>query len=77
MSAASQAGALVMATAALAEAIRDLGSVPSGHLSARVMGQMGLAHDEWAIARLKGAGLVAEDNHVLRWVGPKLEGGAK
>ena len=77
MSAASQAGALVMATAALAEAIRDLGSVPSGHLYARVMGHMTAEQYAWAIDRLKGAGLVAEDNHVLRWVGPKLEGGAK
>ena len=65
MSAASQAGALVMATAALAEAIRDLGSVPSGNLYARVMSHVSIEQYDWAIERLKGAGLVAEKAHEL------------
>lgn len=55
--------------AALGEAIRALGEVPSGHLYARVMGYMTLARYEAAIRYLKEIGDVAEAGHVLTWVG--------
>jgi hypothetical protein len=65
--------ASVLATMAVAEAIRELGSVPSGHLYARLMGQLSLESYETILRTLRGAGLVEQKNHVLRWVGPALE----
>ena len=65
-------------TAAVAEAIRELGSVPSGELYARLMPHLDFPTYEKLIATLKGAGLVAEDkSHLLRWVGPVFAGVAK
>ena len=55
---------------AVAEAIRDLGKVPSGHLYARLMNYMSLSSYQSIIAALKRAGLVEEKNFLLRWVGP-------
>ena len=57
---------------ALADAIRDLGSVPSVKLYAMVMGHMDLALYERIVAVLKNAGLVSESGHVLTWTGPKF-----
>jgi len=57
--------------AAVGEAIRDLGSVPSGHLYARLMGHMDLDTYNKLIGLLKQANLVEESNHLLTWVGPK------
>lgn len=65
----------VQAAGALAEAVRELGSVPSGHLYARVCGQMDMQTYSAIIGLLKRAGLVAEANHVLSWSGPQLENG--
>jgi len=60
------------ATAALAEAIRDLGSVPSGHLYATVMGHMDLQTYESFIQHLVGAKLVRQDpSYLLTWIGPE------
>ena len=55
--------------AAVGEAIRDLGEVPSGHLYAGLMGNMSLATYERIIGILKDQGMVSESNHLLRWVG--------
>ena len=63
---------VVRAIAALAEAVRELKEVPSGHLYARVMGAMTLGSYEAAVRVLKDAGLVEERGHVLRWVGPEI-----
>jgi len=57
--------------AAVGEAIRDLGSVPSGHLYAQLMGRMDLDTYNKLIGLLKQANLVEESNHLLTWVGPK------
>ncbi len=54
----------------LAEAIREGGRIPSGHLYAMMMPACGLNQYETAIKVLKDAQLVAEENHVLRWRGP-------
>lgn len=62
--------AVVRVALAVAEAIRELGEVPSGHLYARVMGKMTLENYNAVIDALKGAGLVEETNHILKWVGP-------
>jgi hypothetical protein len=54
----------------IAEAIRDLKSVPSGHLYARLMGQMTLEQYNSIIDILKSAGAVTEKGHLLTWTGP-------
>ena len=51
---------------AVAEAIRELGEVPSGHLYANLMSKLSLAQFEQVLGVLKGAGLVRESNaHLL------------
>lgn len=60
------------AALALAECIRDLGSVPSGHLYACVMGYMSLETYEALIGILVDAGKVRRHpSHLLEWVGPQ------
>ena len=59
---------------AVAEAIRELGEVPSGHLYANLMSRLSLAQFEQVLGILKGAGLVRESNaHLLTWIGPALK----
>ena len=53
---------------AIAEAIRDLGSVPSGHLYARVMGILSLDQYNQVIGILKKQGLIEEKYHELTWI---------
>lgn len=60
---------------AIAEAIRDLGNVPSGHLYAQLCGAVTLNQYEGIISILIDAGLVRRaSSHLLTWIGPK--GGA-
>ena len=67
--------AALKALKALADAIRDFGRIPSGHLYAQVMGHMSLETYNSMIARLKGASLVVEEkNHELIWIGPTFDG---
>lgn len=66
-----QASAAVAILAAVAEAIRALGSVPSSHLYAQVMGTMTLEQYQRVIDTLVGSGLVRRDaSHLLTWVEP-------
>ncbi len=65
-----QITAVVRTIAVVAELIRELGEVPSGHLYAQLMDQMGLLTYDRVIDQLKRAKLVSESNHVLRWIGP-------
>jgi hypothetical protein len=67
-----QIRAAIEATAAVAEAIRELRSVPNGELYAQVMGKMDLEYYNGILRTLKNAGLVEETGHVLRWVGPEV-----
>ena len=60
---------IVKVTFALADAIRDLGSVPNGHLYAQVMAMVPLPAYEAAITLLKESGVVVEVNHELIWKG--------
>ena len=56
---------------ALADAIRELGEIPSGHLYARVMGFMTLEVYQSMIENLKAAGVVREEpSHLLVWQEP-------
>jgi len=61
----------IKVVAAVAECIRDLGQVPSGHLYARLMGSLKIEDYQAIINQLKNAELVKEENHLLTWVGPK------
>jgi hypothetical protein len=63
--------ATIAAARILADAIRDLGEVPSGHLYAHVMGAMSLETYQGLIGILKRAGLIEEKAHLLTWIGPK------
>lgn len=56
---------------AVADAVKALGSVPSGHLYARLMGRMSLAEYDGIVAVLKRAKLVEERHHLLTWKGPR------
>lgn len=58
-------------TTIIADAIKELGSVPSGHLYAQVMAHMNLQTYQVIIDTLKGAKLVTVKNHLIEWVGPK------
>ncbi len=54
----------------IAEAIRALGSVPSGHLYARLMSHFSFEEYEQLIGILKSAKLVKEEeSHLLVWIG--------
>jgi hypothetical protein len=67
----AQVKAYLDAAMAIADAIRDLGSVPSGHLYAHVMGRMGLETYQAIIKVLVDGGLVRQDaSHLLTWIGP-------
>ncbi len=66
----AQVKAAVNAIVALAEAIREVGEIPSGQLYAVVMGQMDLETYESFIGRLTSAGLVTKRGNVLVWTGP-------
>ena len=57
---------------AIAQAIEELGTVPSGHLYARLMGHLSIDDYQSVIATLVRSGLVREHrNHLLEWVGPQ------
>ena len=56
---------------ALADAIKALGEVPSGHLYARVMAHMDIHTYDAIIGVLTRAGLVKSSNHLLTWEGPR------
>lgn len=56
----------------VAEAIHDLGSVPSGHLYATLMGHMSLETYERVINSLIIAKFVSKSNHLLTWIWPKI-----
>lgn len=64
-----QEKAALQVIAAVADAIRELKEVPSGHLYAHLMGRMSLESYNKIISILKDAGMITERNHVLRWIG--------
>lgn len=54
---------------AVGSAIKELGSVPSGHLYARLMGKLDLESYNKVIGILVKTGAVKNENHLLTWVG--------
>ena len=63
--------ATVETVCAVADAVRAVGSVPSGVLYAQVMAHVDLATYNRIVEVLKNAKLVSESGHVLKWEGPK------
>ena len=56
---------------AVADCIRELRTVPSGHLYARLMGHISIDDYQSVIATLVRSGLVREHpSHLLEWIGP-------
>lgn len=70
MTTTTQIKAALMAAAAVGDAIRELGSVPSGEMYAHLSGALSIETYQRIICTLKSAGLVEERGHVLRWIGP-------
>ena len=63
--------AVIAMAHAIAGVIRELGSVPSGHLYARLMGQLTLEQYQAIIDVLADAKLVSVKNHLITWKGGK------
>ena len=63
--------AMIEITKILGEFIHAAGTngIPSGHLYAMVMGQMNIDIYNYTIGILKDAGVITEQNHLLRWTG--------
>ncbi len=59
----------VQATHAMAEAIRELGTVSDGTLYAGVMSRLSLKQYQAILLILVKAGLVTNTNHTIRWIG--------
>lgn len=56
---------------AMTETVQELGSIPSGHLYANVMGHMSLDQYDRIIGILVKAKLVTiSGHHVITWIGP-------
>lgn len=53
---------------AVAEAIRDLKEVPSGHLYAQLSKYMSLDLYNTIISQLEKLGLIKVNNHLITWV---------
>ena len=67
----AQAKAAAGVVLAVADCIRELCTVPSGHLYARLMGHLTIDDYQSVIATLARAGLVREHpSHLLEWIGP-------
>ncbi len=68
---AEQLKAAIEATKAIADAIQELGSVPSGELYARTMQYLSFENYEAIITTLIRIGVVRrEQSHLLVWTGP-------
>jgi hypothetical protein len=54
---------------AVAEVIKTLQTVPSGHLYANLMGKLNLEQYQMVIDKLKEAKLIKVENHLITWIG--------
>jgi hypothetical protein len=62
--------AVIRTLLAVRDCIRELGSVPSGELYARLCGHMSLETYESIIQTMINARVVRRSNHLLTWIGP-------
>ena len=71
MSTKEQIIAAIKVIAAVGDVIRELGSVPAGHMYANLSGRMSLDTFNGIILKLVDAKLVhRERTHLLVWIGP-------
>lgn len=63
----TQVIAYLNAVRALADAIKELGEVPSGHLYTSVMGSINLQQYERMIETLVRSGVIRRNGHLLVW----------
>ena len=63
-----QVRAYLAATRAIADAIKELGSTPSGHVYATVMGHMDFETYQGIVTRLCEAKLIEKKGNVLTWI---------
>ena len=71
MTDAQAARAALTLTTMIGSAIKDLGTVPSGHVYAAVMGSISINLYNQIIDKLIEAKLVRRDpSHLLTWIGP-------
>jgi hypothetical protein len=68
----NQAASALAITSTIAGAIRSLGSIPSGHLYAQLMGKLSLAQYESCIGLLVKIKLIKIENHLITWVGKEV-----
>lgn len=61
--------AAIKITMAVAEAIKALGSVPSGELYARLMDRMSIDQYNMIIGNIERAGMISVKNHLITWIG--------
>lgn len=61
--------AAVQIMKAVAEAIKEAGSIPSGHLYSQLMGKMSLGSYEKMIAMMQRMGIIKVDDHFISYVG--------
>jgi hypothetical protein len=67
-----QAHAAITMAGAIAEAVREAGSIPAGHVYAVLCGSMSASTFDQLVATLGRAGLVSREGDLLKWVGPVL-----
>ena len=64
-----QTKATIEVIKAVAEAIKTLGQVPSGHLYARLMGSLTLDQYQTIIDILEKGRLIKVEHHLITWLG--------
>jgi hypothetical protein len=57
---------------AVSETLREVGEIPSGVLYSQLMNVTSFEGYERMLGILKGAGLIAVENNVIRWIGPNI-----
>lgn len=61
-------------TFAVAESIREAGSIPEGTIYAALMGRVTLEGFDACLRTLERTGLIRrEPSHLVRWIGPQIE----
>jgi len=67
-----QQNAALQLVAAVGEAIQSLGSIPNGHLYARMMNTLDIQSYNRIIGMLQNTKLVELKNDTLTWIGPTI-----
>jgi hypothetical protein len=61
--------AAVQIMKAVAESIKEVGSIPSGHLYAQLMGKMSLGSYEKMIYAMQRMGIIRVEDHLITYIG--------